>query len=277
MKRIAFTIVLMFLSLTALWAEGKLFVVHSSDTHSCVEPVSLNDKDKNMAGKGGFVRRATLIEELRREHPDDMLLLDCGDFSQGSVYYNLYHGDVEVKLLNLMRYDACALGNHEFDFGMDNLARLIGMAQFPFVCCNYDFTGTPCEGLVKPYIIINRAGVRVGIFGVSPQPQGLISRDNYSGMRFTDPVKAAQPVIDRLRGEEHCDLVICLSHLGWGDDPGMDPDFIAQTTGLDILLGGHSHTYFTEPHYLKDKQGHQVLVDHQGKNGRFLGTIEVGF
>jgi len=217
-----------------------------------------------------------LLEEMRREHPDNLLLLDCGDFSQGSAYYNLYKGEVEVKLMNLMRYDACTIGNHEFDFGLENLARLIRMAEFPFVCCNYDFTGTPCEGLVKPYIILNRAGVRVGIFGVCPQPEGLITKHNYEGMRYTRPAQAAQPVIDHLRQKEHCDIVVCLSHLGWGDAQDMDPDFIAGTTGLDVVLGGHSHTYFDAPRYVKDKRGHEVLVDHEGKNARFLGTIEVG-
>ena len=255
--------------------EGSLFVVHTSDTHSCIEPISPNFSDTAQADKGGYLRRVVLLEQLRKEHPQDLLLLDCGDFSQGSVYYNLYKGEIEVKLMNLMKYDACTIGNHEFDFGLENLARLMKMAEFPFVCCNYDFTGTPCEGLVKPYIIKERAGVRVGILGVCPQPEGLITGKNFEGMRYTKPAKAAQPVIDRLRNEEHCDVVICLSHLGWGEKPDMDPDFIAGTTGLDVVLGGHSHTYFKEPQYLHDKKGHEVLVDHQGKNARFLGTIEI--
>ena len=178
--------------------------------------------------------------------------------------------------MNEMRYDACTIGNHEFDFGLENMARLFRMASFPIVCCNYDFRGTPVDGLVKPYIIIERAGVRVGIFGVCPQPQGLITAKNFEGMRYTKPAKAAQPVIDHLRNNEHCDVVVCLSHLGWGEAPDMDIDFISSTTGIDILLGGHSHTYFEKPQYLSDKQGHQVIVDHQGKNARFIGTIEVG-
>ena len=260
----------------ALAQDRAIFLVHTSDTHSCVEPVSPNFSDTAQANKGGYLRRVVLLEEMRREHPNDMLLLDCGDFSQGSAYYNLYKGEVEVKLMNLMHYDACTIGNHEFDFGLENLARLMRMAEFPFVCCNYDFMGTPCEGLVKPYVIIERAGVRVGIFGVCPQPQGLITEKNFEGMRYTRPAQAAQPVIDRLRGEEHCDVVVCLSHLGWNDAPDMDQDFIANTTGLDVLLGGHSHTYFEKPRYVKDKRGHEVAVDHQGKNARFLGTIEVG-
>lgn len=256
--------------------ERKVFLVHTSDTHSCVEPVSPNFSDTAQANKGGYLRRVVLLEEMRKEHPDNLFLFDCGDFSQGSAYYNLFKGEVEVRLMNLMHYDACTIGNHEFDFGLDNLARLMKMAEFPFVCCNYNFKGTPCEGLVKPYIIIERAGVRVGVFGVCPQPQGLITARNYKGMRYKRPAKAAQPVIDKLRNEEHCDIVVCLSHLGWGSNSDTDRDFIANTTGIDILLGGHSHTYFAEPQYLHDRKGHEVLVDHQGKNARFLGTIEVG-
>ena len=262
-------------SLAAFAQDGSFFIVHTSDTHSCIEPISPNFGDTAQANKAGYLRRVVLLEQLRKEHPDDLLLLDCGDFSQGSVYYNLYQGEVEVKLMNLMKYDACTIGNHEFDFGLENLARLMRMAEFPFVCCNYDFKGTPCEGLVKPYIIRERAGVRVGILGVCPQPEGLITGKNFEGMRYTKPAKAAQPVIDLLRNEEHCDVVVCLSHLGWGVKPDMDPDFIANTTGLDVVLGGHSHTYFEEPQCLYDKKGHMVLVDHQGKNARFLGTIEV--
>ena len=279
MKRLILLIIFHFSFFIFHWAtaqEHSLFIVHTSDTHSCIEPISPNFGDTAQANKGGYLRRVVLLEEMRREHPDNLLLLDCGDFSQGSAYYNLYKGEVEVRLMNLMHYDACTIGNHEFDFGLDNLARLIRLAEFPFVCCNYDFTGTPCEGLVKPYIIIERAGVRVGILGVCPQPEGLIVGKNYEGMRYIHPAQAAQPVIDCLRNEEHCDIVICLSHLGWGNIPDMDIDFVTNTSGLDVLLGGHTHTYFTEPHYLHDKKGHEVLVDHQGKNARFLGTIEVG-
>lgn len=255
--------------------DASLFLVHTSDTHSCVEPVSPNFSDTAQADKGGYLRRFILLEKMRQEHPDNLLLFDSGDFSQGSVYYNLYKGEVEVKLMNLMRYDACAIGNHEFDFGLENLARLIQMADFPFVCCNYDFTGTPCEGLVNPFVIIERADVRIGVLGVSPPPKGLVAEKNYEGMKYTRPADAAQPVIDHLRGDEHCDIVICLSHLGWGETPDMDIEFIASTTGLDVLLGGHSHSYFSKPQYLRDHEGHEVLVDHEGKNARFVGTIDV--
>ena len=256
--------------------DRKLFIVHTSDTHSCIEPISPNFSDSLQANKGGYLRRVVLFEQMRKEHPDNAFFFDCGDFSQGSVYYNMYCGEVEVKLMNMMHYDACTIGNHEFDFGLENLAKLMRMAEFPFVCCNYDFTGTPCEGLTKPYIVIERAGVRVGVFGVCPQPEGLITAKNFEGMRYTKPAKAAQPVIDHLRNDEKCDVVVCLSHLGFMDEPDQDKDFIANTTGIDLLLGGHSHTYFDSPAFLTDKKGHVVLVDHQGKNARFVGTIEVG-
>lgn len=260
--------------LAASAQERHLLVLHTSDTHSCVEPISKNFSDTAQANKGGYMRRAALIKRLRKERPE-LLLLDCGDFSQGSAYYNLYHGEVEVKLMNAMKYDACTIGNHEFDFGLGNLARLIRMANFPFVCCNYDFTGTPCEGLVKPYIIIERAGARVGILGVCPQPDGLVTKANYEPMKYTDPAVAAQPVIDLLRQQEHCDLVICLSHLGLAKGQGYDEDFIARTTGIDLLLGGHTHTYLSHPAHAIDKAGHEVLIDHMGKNARFVGSMDI--
>ena len=139
MKRLVLLIIFHFSLFTfhfALAQERSLFVVHTSDTHSCIEPVSPNFGDTAQANKGGYLRRVVLLEQMRKEHPSNLLLLDCGDFSQGSVYYNLYQGEVEVRLMNLMRYDACTIGNHEFDFGLENLARLMRMAEFPFVCCN---------------------------------------------------------------------------------------------------------------------------------------------
>ena len=270
-----FFILSYFHSIPCMAQPRTLFLVHTSDTHSCVEPISPNFSDTAQADKGGFMRRVALFKELREQHPDNMLALDCGDFSQGSVYYNLFKGEVEMKLMNQMQYDAVAIGNHEFDFGMENMARLFRMAEFPIVCCNYDFTGTPCEGLVKPSVVIERNGLKIGIFGVCPQPKGLIVGKNYEGMKYISPAVAAQPVIDKLRYEEHCDVVVCLSHLGWGNEPEQDQDFISHTSGIDVLLGGHTHTYFQKEEYVSDKKGHQVVVDHTGKNARFIGTLEL--
>lgn len=280
LRKVGWGIFLLFYFLLPLKGVGgspkrSLFLVHTSDTHSCVEPISKNFSVASFANKGGFVRRISLFNQLRAQRPDEMLTFDCGDFSQGSVYYNLFKGEVEVKLMNLMHYDAATIGNHEFDFGLENMARIFRMAEFPIVCCNYDFTGTPCEGLVKPYIVLERNGLKIGVFGVCPQPKGLIVGKNFEGMRYTTPAVAAQPIIDILRHREKCDVVVCLSHLGWGSEPEQDQDFIAKTHGIDALLGGHTHTYFTQAEYVNDKKGHQVVVDHTGKNACFIGTIEM--
>lgn len=274
MKRLFFLLFLCVSYRTLTAQDRHLFLVHTSDAHSCVEPLSPNITDSLQADKGGFLRRVSLVKSLRREH-DGLLLLDCGDFSQGSVYYNLFHGEVEVKLMNEMGYDACTIGNHEFDSGLENMARLFRMAQFPVVCCNYDFTGTPCEGLVKSYLIIERAGVRVGIFGVSPRMEGLVQKRNYQGVSYTTPIEAAQPVVDILRGQEHCDIVVCLSHLGLGESEERDLGFIRGTRGIDVVLGGHTHSYLEHPRYVQDMDGHEVVLDHMGKNARFVGTVDL--
>lgn len=258
-------------------ANGKkreLLIVHTNDTHSCVEPLNPNLADTTQANKGGYLRRVALLNELRARDPK-LLLVDAGDFSQGSAYYNLYHGDVEVGLMNIMGYDAATIGNHEFDFGVENMARLFRMAKFPIVCCNYDFTGTACEGLVKPYVIIKRNGLKIGIFGVSPKLEGLVSAHTCQGVRFSDPVTAAQPIADYLKNEAKCDLVVCLSHLGWNVAGVSDEEFIPSTRNIDVVIGGHSHTYFVNPELLTNLNGVVVPNNQMGKNARYVGTLRL--
>lgn len=252
----------------------QLLIVHTNDSHSCVEPLNPNLADTANADKGGYLRRAALLRDLRRDDPE-LLLFDCGDFSQGSAFYTLYHGDVEVGLMNMMKYDAATIGNHEFDFGLENMARIFRMAKFPIVCCNYDFTGTPVEGLVKPYIIIKRAGVRVGVTGVAPQLEGLVPAHSCEGVRYTDPIAAVQPVVDLLRNRERCDIVVCLSHLGWQIAGVSDEELIPATQGIDVVLGGHSHTYFSSPQCLKNVNGKDVPDNQMGKNARYVGTMRL--
>lgn len=252
----------------------ELLIVHTNDTHSCVEPLSPNLSDTTQANKGGYLRRAALLNELRAKDPN-LLLVDAGDFSQGSAYYNLYHGDVEVGLMNIMGYDAATIGNHEFDFGVENMARLFRMAQFPIVCCNYDFTGTACEGLVKPYVIIKRNGLKIGIFGVSPKLEGLVSAHTCQGVRFSDPIAAAQPVADYLKNKAKCDLVVCLSHLGWNVAGVSDEEFIPATRNIDVVIGGHSHTYFVNPELLTNLNGIVVPNNQMGKNAQYVGTLRL--
>lgn len=277
MKTFLSTLVCFFLlTTTGTFAQTSITLLHTSDTHSCIEPISKNDLNPDQAGKAGYLRRAALADSLRRDTPE-LLLLDCGDFSQGSAYYTLYKGEVEVKLMNLMGYDACTIGNHEFDNGLENMARLFRLAQFPIVCCNYDFTGTPVDGLVKPYTIVERGGKRIGILGVSPKLEGLVAQSTRGNTRYTDPAEAAQPVINRLRNEEKCDLVVCLSHLGYLDGPEGDAAFIQKTRGIDVVLGGHSHSYFPQVKYLPNAEGRLVPLDHQGKNARFIGRIVIEY
>lgn len=262
---------------TGAGARGrKITILHTNDTHSCIYPLNRHLADTLLAGRGGFVRRAEMVRQERRKEPE-LLLLDSGDFSQGSTYYTLYKGDVEVGLMNLMGYDAATLGNHEFDYGVDNLARLARKAEFPIVCANYDFTGTPLEGLIKPYTIIKRNGVKIGIFGVSPQLDGLVMAQSCKGVKYNDPVKAANDVARLLKEKEKCDLVICLSHLGWDLIGTDDTEMMPQTRNIDIVLGGHSHSYFTEMKYIKNLDGKDVPNDQNGKHGIFVGKIVVDF
>lgn len=251
-----------------------LWIVHTNDTHSCVMPINPLSSDTAQADKGGFLRRASFVRQMREEHPH-LLLFDSGDFSQGSAYYNLYKGEVEVSLMNEMKYDAATIGNHEFDFGMDNMKRIYSMAQFPIVCANYDFSGTVLEGLVKPYVILERERLRIGVFGLSPQMDGLVSAENYKGVKFEDPVSAAERVVGLLRGQEHCDVVICLSHLGWDIEGIDDVEVIPATRDIDVVLGGHSHTYFEHPEIVKNADGKDVICNQMGKNGRYVGVLHL--
>lgn len=251
-------------------AQEKITILHTNDTHSCIE------SEKN--GNAGVVNRALLIEELRDSlGKDNLLLFDCGDFSQGSLYYNTFKGAVEIELMNAMGYDACAIGNHEFDFGLENMARLFSMATFPVVCANYDFTGTVCEGVVKEYAVIERGGKRIGVFGLSPDPVGLVAKEYYEGIDFISPVEAANNAVAALE-KEKCDVIVCLSHLGWriGNEYN-DERLASETAGIDIILGGHSHDYFEQPLVYRNRDGKDVIMQQMGKNGRYLGHVTLTF
>ena len=250
----------------------QLVILHTNDTHSTILPLNPNIDNKDIAGRGGFLRRINMIKEQRSQHPD-LLLFDSGDFSQGSGYYTLFKGEVEVGLMNQMGYDAVTIGNHEFDFGMDNMAKLFRMANFPIVCSNYDCTGTVLEGLVKPYIIINRDGVKIGVFALAPPLKGLVFDGNCEGITYLDPAETGQKYIDILRKQEKCDLVICISHLGWAVSEYPDERFLSLTEGCDLVLGGHTHTYMQELEYAPDKNGKQIPVDQNGKHGAFIGKL----
>ena len=271
--RIFFIVVAFALASSHVSAQGKrLVVLHTNDAHSTIMPLNPNLQDKELAGRGGFIRRLEFLQQQRRENPD-LLYFDSGDFFQGSPYFTLFKGDVEVGLMNMMGIDAATIGNHEFDYGMDNMARVFKMANFPIVCANYDFTGTPLEGVVKPYVIIKRNGVKIGVFGLSPQPEGLVEKRNYPGMTFLDPVKKALEVATLLKKKKKCDMVICISHLGWNTDLVDDIEMIQSSRYIDLVLGGHTHTYFEDLRFVKDLDGRDVPVDQNGKHAIWIGKM----
>ena len=229
--------------------SGKqLFILHTSDMHSRIEPISAGAADE-YAGMGGVVRRAGFVKQFRGKHPD-MLLLDCGDISQGTPYYNFFKGELEVKMMNLMGYDAMTIGNHEFDFGLENMAELFRMADFPVVCSNYDVTGTVLEGLVQA--------------------------DKCVGIVYNDPIKVAQEMTDLLREKENCEVVICMSHLGIrsaNPEGASDENLVGKTRGIDVILGGHSHTFMEKPAVYLNADGKSVPVLHTGKSGIYVGEM----
>ena len=250
----------------------QLVILHTNDTHSTIMPLNPNLDNKDIAGRGGFLRRVNMIKEQRQQHPN-LLLFDSGDFSQGSGYYTLFKGEVEIGLMNEMGYDAATIGNHEFDFGMENMARIFRMANFPIVCSNYDCTGTVLEDLVKPYVTLKREGVKIGIFALAPPMKGLVFDGNCEGITYLDPAETAQKYIDILRKLEKCDLVICISHLGWEVSVYPDEKFVSLTEGCDLVLGGHTHTYMPTLEYTPDKNGKMIPVDQNGKHGVFIGKL----
>lgn len=252
----------------------ELYIYHTNDMHSRIEPFDDCFPDSVLAGKAGIVRRATFIAQERKKHAD-LLLFDSGDFSQGSPYYNMFKGEVEIKLMNEMKYDAGTIGNHEFDFGLENMARLFRMAEFPIVCANYGVEGTVLEGLVEEYTVIERNGIRIGVFGLGAPLKGLVAHASYGNVQFKNPITEAQRVADLLRDKEHCDLVICLSHLGWEGEPYSDVELVKNTRNIDIVLGGHSHSYFEEPVYYKNIDGVEVPVQQMGKHAAFVGKMLV--
>ena len=272
MRRIGLFVFAMVLSIVA-YAQKQIVILHTNDTHSQIVPVPKYENEGNTSCRGGFVRRVAVVNEERKKEPD-LLLFDSGDFSQGSTYYTLFRGEVEVGLMNMMGYDAATLGNHEFDFGIENLARVAKMAKFPLVCANCDFTGTMCEGLIKPYVIIKRKGLKIGVFGLAPKIQGLVMQQNIQGVKYLDPYTTANEIARKLKEDETCDLAVCLSHLGWDLKPRPDDaQLIAATRNIDIVLGGHSHTYMEHLEWVNNIDGKPVPTEQNGRLGAYVGRI----
>lgn len=259
-------------------SEFKLTILHTNDQHSRIEP--FDSSYTRNPNQGGFARRAALIQKIRKEE-NNVLLLDSGDIFQGTPYFNFFGGELEFKLMSMMGYDASTMGNHDFDNGLEGFKKVLPNAKFPFLCSNYDFKNTILDGQTSPYKIFNKNGIRVGIFGVGIELDGLVGKKSYGETVYLDPIEIAQQYSEFLRKDKKCDLVICLSHIGYDykDTPNRisDKHLAAKTEGIDLILGGHTHTFLPEPQSFLNKAGKNVLVNQVGWAGLLLGKIDFYF
>jgi 5'-nucleotidase len=265
-------------SSSILKSDKKITVLHTNDQHSRIEPFP--PTYPNNPNQGGFARRATLIDKIRKEE-SNVLLLDSGDVFQGTPYFNFFGGELEFKLMSKMGYEASTMGNHEFDNGLEEFKKQLSHARFDFLCSNYDFTNTILEGLTRNYKIINKGGIKIGLFGVGVELAGLVEKKNYLETIYIDPIEIAQDQARMLKKEKKCDLVICLSHIGYKypnfPDKVCDVKLCQQTSQIDLVLGGHTHTFFKEPEKYINKEGKEVLLNQVGWAGLLLGRIDYLF
>lgn len=254
-----------FFLLTACTPQDHLTILHTNDTHSQIEPKS--------NGQCGYARRMGMIAQERKADKN-LLLVDAGDFCQGTPYFNIYRGRVEIDAMNRMRYDAITLGNHEFDNGLDTLAEVLKGAQFPVVCANYDFTGTAMEGMTKPFVIVSKGLLKVGIFGLGCDPKGLIADKNFLPAQYLAPYPIAQQMADTLR-QQGCDVVVCLSHMGTfgkAKEDICDVEMVKNTRGIDVVIGGHTHKLY-EHLRVANLDGDSIPLCQMSKGGAYLGKI----
>lgn len=257
--------------------EYKLTVLHTNDVHSRIDPFPM-DGGSNQ-GLGGVAARAEIIEKIRREE-ENVLLLDAGDIFQGTPYFNIYKGEPEIKAMSSMKYDATTIGNHDFDAGLENLAaQLKNHASFPMLVSNYDFAGTPMEYTYQPYKIFKKGRIKVGVFGVGIEMAGLVSENLSAGTKYLDPVVKGNEMAYLLRKEKDCDLVICLSHLGntYAGNKVSDKQLANESENIDLIIGGHTHTFLTAPIVYKNRKGNDVLVNQVGWAGINLGRLDFNF
>lgn len=256
--------------------EIQLTILHTNDVHSHIDPFPLNHP-KN-PGLGGVARRAKIIENIRKEN-QNVLLLDAGDSFQGTPYFNFYGGELEFKLMSKMGYDATTIGNHEFDNGIEGLAEQMPNANFDFISANYDFNNTILQGLTQPFKVFKKGSLKVGVFGLGVELQGLVDKKSYKETKYLDPIEITQEMTAILK-KQQCDLIICLSHLGYDyKDPKKISDIkLAQKTkDIDIIIGGHTHTFLEKPKIVKNIDDKNVIINQVGCFGINLGRIDVYF
>jgi len=252
----------------------RLVILHTNDTHSRIDPFP-QDSGKN-AGLGGVVKRSAMIQRVRSLEKN-VLLLDSGDIFQGTPYFNMFGGELEMKAMSSMKYDTATMGNHDFDNGVEGFVKQLPHANFPFVISNYNFKGTALEGKTKPCQIFKKENVKIGVFGLGIELNGLVPDKCYTGVEYLDPLQEARDLSTKLRDEEKCDLIICLSHLGYkyNDSKISDVVLAAETDEIDIILGGHTHTFMVRPEIIKNRKNRNVLINQVGFGGMYLGRLDI--
>jgi len=278
--KLKYIIVMLLLGVSlGLFAQKKIVIIHTNDTHSRIEP--LPSTDKKYPNTGGVINRKAVIDSIRKTN-EYVLLFDAGDFVQGTPYFNLFKGRAETDAMNLMHYDAGTIGNHEFDYGLDTMKLIFERLKYPIVNSNYDFSKTKLTKIVKPYIVLKRFGLKIGVLGVGPRLEGLVQQDKYEGVTFLPVIESVNKYAGILKLKEKCDLIICLSHVGYDDnhasegtDAVLDLGIAENSRYVDVIIGGHSHTYMPSPRKVKNKEGNDVLIFQVGKNGTYIGKIDV--
>lgn len=262
-----------------LFASGelmKLSVVHTNDMHCHLDPFPSTDAE--YPGRGGLVKLASVVASYRRENPN-LLLFDAGDMFQGTPYFNYFKGDLIVKIMSQMGYDAGTIGNHEFDNGLGDILSAVKVAQFPIISSNYDFSDTILSGKIKSHHIIKKDGLKIGVYGLGIELDGLVSKPNYGNTRYNDPLETALKKEKKLKLDHGCDLVICLSHLGHSYEHSKisDSRLAPETRFTDLIIGGHTHSFLDKPTVFKNKQGNPVIVNQAGWAALAVGKIDFIF
>lgn len=254
-------------------ASDHLTILFTNDWHSRIEPFPM-DGGRNQ-GLGGASKRAALIQRIRKEG-NQVILLDAGDIFQGTPYFNLYKGELEFKLMSSMGYDAATMGNHDFDAGLEGFKNQLKHANFPFIVSNYDFSETIIKDDIKKYLILRKGGWKIGLLGIGIELEGLVPESLYGNVKYQDPVSKANEMALFLKKEKHCDLVICLSHLGYQykNEKISDIKLAKQSDNIDIILGGHTHTFLRQPDKIINISGQTTWVCQTGWGGINLGRID---
>lgn len=256
-------------------APKKITILHTNDVHSHID--AFGPEDGRNANQGGVARRASLIESIRKEN-SNTLLLDAGDIFQGTPYFNFYGGELEFKLMSMLKYDAATIGNHDFDNGIDGLYAQLPHAKFQFISSNYDFTNTVMDTHAKPYQVFIKDGVRIGVFGLGIELDGLVGKEMYKETVYLDPIETSQEMTRILKQDEQCDLIICLSHIGYyyknSTEKISDLNLAKATKDIDLIIGGHTHTFLPKPTVVKNLEGKNTLVNQVGCYGINLGRID---